>query len=451
MADTETICALATAPGAAGVAITRISGPQAIEIAAKLSGQAVDRLRHARMQLVRWADATGPIDRGYQVVFKGSRSFTGEPIAELHSHGSQAVTRRLMQAISALGARPAERGEFTRRAFLAGKLDLAQAEALLELVSASTEAARTLATQHLDGQVSEAMRALRQPILAAMADVEARLDFATHEDVGEVPENLRQRLRETACELERIAATAQAGQLRMQGARVAIWGAPNAGKSTLFNALVGADKALVHDRPGTTRDALEAAGEAAGVRLMYVDLAGIRAADDEVESAGIDRARQAVQAADVILWAHDNSEPPVDVPLPSAPEHQQVIHLRTKRDLPESPEWTLHKGAERWPTITAMDKDDVVRVQTLIAKTVSALAEPVVQSDVILTRHRQANAMRRAAQSLGTALSLLDRDADLELAAADLREAADALYEVTGELAPDDILDVIFSQFCIGK
>lgn len=184
---------------------------------------------------------------------------------------------------------------------------------------------------------------------------------------------------------------------------------------------------------------------------MYVDLAGIRAADDEVESAGIDRARQAVQAADVILWAHDNSEPPVDVPLPSAPEHQQVIHLRTKRDLPESPEWTLHKGAERWPTITAMDKDDVVRVQTLIAKTVSALAEPVVQSDVILTRHRQANAMRRAAQSLGTALSLLDRDADLELAAADLREAADALYEVTGELAPDDILDVIFSQFCIGK
>jgi tRNA modification GTPase len=447
----ETICAVATGSGAAGVAIVRLSGAAAHSIAAALSGLPIAKLRHGRLRLVDLHDLGERIDQGYIVIFEGPRSFTGEDVAELQVHGSVAITRRIIAAMCRLGARPAERGEFSRRAFLAGKLDLAQAEGLLDLISASSEAARATAMQHLDGRVGDAIKSVRAPIIAAMADIEARLDFSTAEDVGSVPAYLRDDLRATAARLRGIAATAEAGKVRMRGARVAMYGAPNAGKSTLFNTLVGADRALVHHAPGTTRDVIEAQGELAGIAVTWIDTAGVRQADQTVEAAGIERAQAAAASADVVVWLTDGSAPKVDLTLPPGPAHREVLRVLSKADRPLHDDFKTDQQTANWLRVSVLDGARVKEIMQRVGSLVEQFAQPSVASDLVLTRDRQATAMLRAATALDRAVQMLDRDNQLELAAADLHDASAALAEVTGQIAPDDVLDAVFSQFCIGK
>lgn len=447
----STICAVATAPGTAGVAIIRLSGPEATTIALQVSGLDATKLTHGHMRFAVFRDQGEPVDRGYVVAFYGPRSFTGEDVVECHVHGSEAITRRMMTALGRLGAHPAQRGEFSRRAFMAGKLDLAQAEGLLELVSAQSEAARVTALRHLDGTVSKAIDQLRAPIIAAMADIEARLDFSTAEDVGPVPAYLRENLQSTATNLRHIASTAAAGKVVMRGTRVALYGAPNAGKSTLFNALVGADRAMVHDQPGTTRDVIEANGELAGVAVTWVDTAGIREGGQTVEAAGIKRAEGAVASADIVIWLTDSSRPRPDLSLPTGPSHRRVVRVLSKVDCPEHSDFTTDPKTASWLRVTALRTDSTKAVIQRVSELVLELTKPSVASDVVLTRERHANAMLRGAESLDRALSMLKRNDQLELAAADLHDAANALAEVTGAIAPDDVLDAVFTQFCIGK
>lgn len=440
----DTIAALATAPGTAGVAIVRVSGPQAHALTCRLTRRPPSP--HGLLQFGALRDVEGAlIDRGYSVLLHAPQTFTGEDVAELHVHGSPAVVGKLLEVLAHLGARPALPGEFSLRAFQNGRLDLVQAEALADLVSSHSESARQAALQHLDGAFTRVLAGLREPIVRALAEVEARLDFATEADVGVLDrQGLAAQLVELQGKVQGLLGTARAGRLRLQGARVVLYGAPNAGKSTLLNALCGVDRALVDDRPGTTRDTIEVTTTPDGMRLTWIDTAGVRDAQDRVERQGTQRAQAEATQADVVLWVQDGSEPPSDVPPP--PGTAQVLAVRTKADLPKHPG---HGEEAREVSVHAGLGVDALRQE--VVQVVRQLGQLPRGEQVAVTRDRHADGLRLALEALERAAESLALDEPLELAAADLRDAALALDELTGAVTPEDVLGAIFSQFCIGK
>lgn len=431
-----TIAALATAPGHAGVAVVRVSGPEALVIGQTLSHR--QQLPHAQMRYgpLRHEDAL--IDHGYVVAFHAPRSFTGEDCVEFHVHGSPAVVDRLLEVLASLGARPARAGEFTLRAFEHGRLDLVQAEALADLITARSEAARQAALAHLDGALSRRLEALRQPVVALQAEVEARLDFA--DETGHIDRQaMAAKLRQLQTQLVELRGTARAGRLRLHGVRVVLYGAPNAGKSTLFNALVGAERALVDARPGTTRDTIELTTQLGGVALTWIDTAGVRDTDDRVERAGTERARAEVAHADVVLWLDDGSGASVPAPEGGA----VVMQVRSKTDLLPG-----ERARGAWQ-VSATTGEGVAALRQAVVAAVQAMVSPAGAEQAAVARARHVQGLADAEAALARAQAALD--GPLELLADDLRDAADALSELTGKLVADDVLGAIFSQFCIGK
>ncbi len=398
--------------------------------------------------------ATGElIDRGYVVVFAGPRSYTGEDCAELHVHGAPVGIDRVLRACCALGARVAQPGEFTWRAVLAGKLDLAQAEGLHDLLHAGALAQHRAALRHLDGELSRAIDALRLPLLHALADIEARIDFAAEPhlaafDTGPLVAQLAQLVQQVLV----LAGTARAGRVRHQGARVVLAGAPNAGKSTLLNALIGRDRAIVDARPGTTRDTLEVPTAVEGVHVTWIDTAGLRQTDDPIEQQGADRARRELLAADVVLWLVDQTLPASEAVPPLVQPPTERLTVRTKGDCsphPTVPAHLLLGDAHQVSGLTGMGVPGLIHS---VADVVRQLALGPRPDQVAVARQRHAEALLAAAEALDRAIGVLGgAQPALELGAADLRDAALALDELTGPTTPDDVLAVIFSQFCIGK
>lgn len=448
----ETIVALATAPQPAGVAIVRLSGPLAGPIARSLSGRA--QLPHAQLCFGALRIPGGDLlDRGYVVLFAAPRSFTGEDVAELHVHGSMAVVDRLLDVCVGLGARLARPGEFSFRAFEHGKLDLTQAEALADLIAARTDVAREAALAHLDGALSRELEALRQPVLRLLAEVEARLDFSHEAEVGALDRaHARTLLVGLHERLGALLAGARASRVRLRGARVALYGPPNAGKSTLFNALCGRQRALVDARPGTTRDVLEAEAVLGGVQVTLVDTAGLRDTNDPVEAAGTRLASEEARQADLVLWLHDASSSELPPPPPqSLPGARQavVLAVRTKADLATQP--AVVPGFD--PAAALVSAHTGQGMEALRAAVEAALRGLAHSSgsEARALRSRHVAGLQTAQQATEAALQALDAGLPLELAAGDLREVATALGEVVGVLVPDDVLGAIFSQFCIGK
>jgi tRNA modification GTPase len=442
-AERDTIVAPATPVWPAGVAVVRLSGSQAHTIAQQITGRPAG---HAA--LLQFCALTDPrdgltIDRGYVVFFKAPRSFTGQDVAELQVHGSPAVTDKLIDACVALGARLAEPGEFTWRAFEAGKLDLVQVEALADLIAAQSETQRLTALQQLDGGLSAQIAKLRAPLLAALAQVEARLDFAAEPHLAHLdPAPLLADLAELHTKMIELAGTAQAGQVRLRGARVVLFGAPNAGKSTLLNALVGLDRALVDPRPGTTRDTLEVQTAPQGVLITWIDTAGVREAEDPVERAGTARAQSEVERADVVLWCRSaNSKDSDDLPVPRT--QAVLLQVATKTDLGAGPPEQIAVAAPGGAGVGAL-RDHVVAV-------VRELARGPRSAEVVISRERHRHALIAAAAGLERARAGLANGLELELVAADLHDAADELGEMLGTFATDAVLGAIFSSFCIGK
>jgi tRNA modification GTPase len=386
------------------------------------------------------------------VVFRAPRSYTGEDMAELHTHGSPAVVAAVCAALAALGARPAGPGELSRRAFLHGKLDLVQAEAIADLVSARSERARAAALQALDGRLSAALEALREPLVDALAELEARLDFAEEDDIGALPvEAMAARLGATAAELDALAGRALGARMRLQGARVLLWGAPNAGKSTLLNALCGHDRALVHPVAGTTRDLVEVRVEWAGFEVWLVDTAGVRAAAEDVEAAGIALGQRALAAADVVLWLWDavaGGPPPPETapPLDELADKPALLRLWSRADRADSGA----VPAEVDLGVSALDMTSVAAVRAAVEAALRERGE-VDGDGVVVLRARQADALRRAAADCRRGADALLVGTPLEFVAADLRDAALALDEIVGVVGADDVLDVIFARFCVGK
>lgn len=444
--DTDTIAAVATAAGAAGIGIIRISGPACRQIAAAICAATFEPGRH---RYVRFRDAQGDVlDDGLLLAFAAPHSFTGEDVIELQAHGSAPVLRLLLARVCELGGRQARAGEFTERAFLNGRLDLVQAEALADLISAGNEAAARAARRSLDGVFSQQVDAVVEHLTGLRVFVEAAIDFPDEEIDFLASDELAHRLQTTLLAMDELLRQAERGQRVRDGLHAVILGAPNAGKSSLLNRLAGADRAIVTEMPGTTRDLLRETLRIHGIELTLVDTAGLRQSEDPVEKEGMRRARAELAGADLVLAVIDDRMPEQlaqlrkEIPEPGP----RVLWLHNKIDLsaalPAREE--CNDGVHLFLSASTGDGVELLRAELAEAAGHDALAGG------FSARQRHVDALRQGQ------LELLDAERQLrlgagELAAEALRLAQDRLGEITGRITPDQLLGRVFSSFCIGK
>jgi len=441
----DTIVALATPFGRSAIALLRLSGSEARRILGTLAPSLPPRIPARRPTLAELRDADGEaVDRALVTLFPAPASFTGEDVAELTVHGSPAVIAVVLAAAVAAGARPARPGEFTERAFRNGKLDLVRAEAVRDLIEARTPRAARASLARLEGALSDRFRRVREDLLAASAGLTAAIDFS--EDAGEaVPADVASRLASAELALDRLARSYGAGRLLSAGCRVAILGRPNAGKSTLFNALAGSARAIVTDVPGTTRDALEAELDLGGIPVTVIDTAGLRETEDLVESLGVARARAEADRADAIVYVYDASRglaPDEEAELAASAKPRVLV--ANKIDRAGGP---LAADAEPLCGL-APDAGEKLR-RWLAACVASGVA--IEEASEVLGSIRQRDLALRAHDAAARAGASLARGDSPEYAAAHCTEALAALADLVGETTPDDVLARVFETFCIGK
>ncbi|MGZ3377963.1 MAG: tRNA uridine-5-carboxymethylaminomethyl(34) synthesis GTPase MnmE [Phenylobacterium sp.] len=432
---TDTIFAPATAAGRAAVAVVRLSGPGTAQAVRALAGR-MPAARRASLRTLTYGGVA--LDEGLVLWMPAPGSYTGEDSAEFHVHGGPAVVSAVVEALSDLGLRLAEPGEFTRRAFEHGKLDLAQAEGVADRVDAETEGLRRQARAQLGGRLSGVQARWRDGLVRASAMLEAAVDFPDEELPADVAGRARPILEILADELEAAAADVTRGEQVREGFRIALLGAPNAGKSTLLNALAKREAAIVSATPGTTRDIIEVPMVLGGYKVIVADTAGLRKTEDEIEAEGVRRAEAWAESAGLRVWLVDGyGDPDPDVP---ASLRKGDIVLLTKRDLGE--------GLEGLPgePFTARSPNDVAWLERSLTQTV---VETLGGSEFpAATRLRHRDLLTEAATRLRHALA---EDNALELAAEDVRLAARALDRITGRIDPEEVLGRIFATFCIGK
>jgi tRNA modification GTPase len=450
-----TIVAPITPTGSGAVSLLRLSGPEAFPIASRMTG--VDPSLVPSRTLVRCPvrDSRGEeIDSGLIVFFPAPRSFTGEDVAEIHMHGNPMLVERIASAACALGATPAVPGEFSRRAFENGKMDLTQAEALADLITARTEGAARAALRQLQGGIREAITPLREQIVSLLAILEAAIDFSD-EDVPLI-DNLQliERISDLRRQAGRYAASYTRGHRYRDGATVAIAGVANVGKSRLLNRILGEERAIVTEIPGTTRDYLSGEISLSGILLRLVDTAGLREAEDPVEREGVRRSREIIAGAELTLFVLDGSRPAHGGDHEAYREVADRPHLVlvNKQDLPVVEDGVFFHAPGRKGTVPLSAKTGE-GIEALFKAIAAELApgEDAIMIEAPLTRLRHLEAVRKADVALERAQEAAGRGLSLEFPAADIREAARALAELTGEIAPEEVLQAIFRSFCIGK
>jgi small GTP-binding protein domain len=429
MRDGDTIAALSSGALPAGVAVIRLSGPQVPELLDQIAGGVPEPRRLALRQI----GADTVLDRGLVAYFPAPHSFTGEHCAELQVHGSPAGVRAILKLLVQQGARPAEAGEFTRRAFENGKLDLVTIEGLGDLLEAETENQRQQALDRLEGGLTRQIDTWRERLLDLRAELEARLDFSDEGDVDELPESFSASLGSLRQSFEAALSSFERGRLRREGVRVALAGPPNAGKSSLINALSRSDVAIVTDEAGTTRDVREVPLDLGGQLFILLDLAGLRETDSKAEAEGVRRAEVAIAGADLVLWLVAPGLP--DVPPPNA--GGPVWRIGTKADLATVPNVRLALS-----TRTGSGVDTLLQ-QIEEFGTTLLRGEPA-----LVSRERDRQALIAAVEAVAEAEDVVGRP---ELAAESLRRASQALERLVGRLDPERVLDQLFSRFCIGK
>jgi tRNA modification GTPase len=444
-----TIFAPATAPGRAALAIMRLSGSSAGDVCRRLTGRPPPAPRRAALRRIHDPQRREALDQGLVLWFPAPASFTGEDVLELHLHGGRAVITALLDALSVMpGLRPAEPGEFTRRAFLNGRIDLTAVEGLADLVDAETRAQARQALRQLDGALGRLYGGWRAALLRARARLEAEIDFAPEQDVpAQLLETVRPDVRRLSAEIAAHLADGHRGERLRAGLAVAVLGPPNAGKSSLVNRLARRDVAIVTPLPGTTRDVLEVHLDLAGYPVTLLDTAGLREAADPIEAEGVRRARSRAEHADVRLIMFDGAAWPELDPATLAMIDDGAVIVINKRDLAVLPAPLGIRGRAALP-VSCLTGEGIAALLEALAKRAAGLlasgAEP------LLTRARHRAALHDAAEALARFSAAPDH-AELALLAEDLRLATRALGRITGEVAVEEVLDRIFAEFCIGK
>jgi tRNA modification GTPase len=458
MGATDTICAIATPPGEGGIGIIRISGEKAIEIASKVfhsasGGRVTDFISHTlHVGELRHPDTGERLDEVLLALMKAPRTYTREDVVEFHCHGSPLVLRMGLEALIRSGARLAEPGEFTKRAFLNGRLDLAQAEAVMDLIHARSETGARIAVEQLRGRLSSEIEVLREGLLRVLVEVEAGIDFTEDGITFISSEALVGEIQKVAERISCLIDTAAEGRIVREGATVVLAGRPNVGKSSLLNALVRAERAIVADLPGTTRDVLEEFVNIRGIPVRLLDTAGLRDGTDVIEQEGVRRSHEALERADMILAVLDGSMPIAaeDRRLLQGAQAKRCVVVLNKSDLP----WRCEPD-EIGACFT------VVRTSAQAGTGLEELRDAVraallnhgleAHEGVMITHLRHKTALVRARESLHQVLESVDRRMPAECIALDLRAAINAIGEIIGETRIDEILDRIFQEFCIGK
>jgi tRNA modification GTPase len=455
VAPDDTIAAIATPLGEGGVAMVRLSGPQSLAIADasfRPVGKSSGRPSAAPTHTIHF----GKIVRGGRVVdevllsvMRAPRTFTRQDVVEITCHGGLLPAKLVLDTVLENGARLATPGEFTRRAFLNGRIDLAQAEAVADLIHSRTELAAAAAREQLAGKLSQRINRLRDDLMKVLAHVEAHIDFPDEDIAPETRGELLERLREAAQFIDQLLRTANEGRMLRRGIRAAIIGRPNVGKSSLLNELLGHNRAIVSPIPGTTRDTIEETANVRGIPIVFIDTAGLRDGADEIEMEGIRRSRGTLAAAELILHVLDGAEAlsGAEETLLSEFAGKKRIIVRNKSDLPRRLELPTGLTAK---DVCCVSGDGIEELKDAIKEKVWA-GEIGAEMLEAMINSRHEDALRRGRSAIERAASALEANLGLELAALDLRIAANAVGEIVGKTTTEDLLDAIFSQFCLGK
>ncbi len=447
--DRDTIVAIATGTGDAAIGIVRLTGPVAVGIASGFfcGSRELNRLEDRRLTYGRFVVGDRDLDEVLVSVMRASRSFTGEDTVEFNCHGGPLLLQRAMEALVTAGARPAEPGEFTRRAFLNGRIDLTQAEAIGDLIAARADRGLRSAYFQLRGGLKARFEVLAEALRDSLTLLEAGLDF--YEDAGVDEDAIRPSLSRAAEEIERLIASYRHGKVIREGALVALAGPPNAGKSSLLNRLLEEDRAIVSPVSGTTRDTIEESITLDGIRVTLIDTAGISEPRDPIERESARRSREAMTRSMLVLFVVDASVSATAGldDMVEGVDRENVLLVMNKKDLGLHSDW---RGDQGFPglSISALTGDGLDRLRKRIHGRVMSISDP---EPGVVTRGRHVEALRRAGDALGRATAALDEGLPGEVVAVDLREATDALAEIVGETTSEEILDRIFSTFCIGK
>ena len=455
----DTIAAISTPPGEGAISIVRMSGEEAVSIAQKVfSGK---DLTQAKSHTINYGHIVDPktheeIDEVMVSLMLAPKTFTREDVVEINCHGGIVATNRILQLLLVNGARLAEPGEFTKRAFLHGRIDLTQAESVMDLIRAKTDRSMKIALNQLDGNLSHLIDSLRKDILDVLAQVEVNIDYPEYDDVEEMTTKL---LKEKAIEIkqriEQLLKTASQGKIMREGLATALVGRPNVGKSSLLNHLLHEDKAIVTDVAGTTRDVIEEYVNVSGVPLKLIDTAGIRETDDKVEKIGVERSKKAIEQSDLVLLVLNAAESLTkeDLELIRLTNDKKRIIILNKTDLEEKLDRKdLAKISENAPVYATsiLKNEGVEALEEAISKLFFNGIENS-QSTVMVTNARHIALLKKAQNSLDSVLEGISSGMPVDLVQIDMTEAWNLLGEITGESYEDELLDQLFSQFCLGK
>ena len=453
----DTIAAIATPMGEAGLAVIRVSGKQAFPIVDALFspiGKSSLKPSQAATHTIQYGHIKQDgktVDEVLLSVFKAPRTFTRENVVEISTHGGTLPAKMVLDTLLQQGARLAEPGEFTLRAFLNGRIDLTQAEAVADVIHSRTELALTAANEQLAGKLSQRIRELRSQLMSILAHVEAHIDFPDEDISPDTRTQMMDRIQSSIDFMSRLLATAREGRILRRGIRAAIVGRPNAGKSSLLNQLLGHDRAIVSHVEGTTRDTIEETASIRGIPIIFVDTAGLRESSDLIEQEGIRRSRKSIEQAELVLHVVDGTAELHEEDLAFLDKQNQKVclHILNKSDLKKHNSLKEEKN-HTWIDVSCETGDGLETLKDAIRDKVWS-GEISAEMLEVMINSRHQDALNRSKTALDTVRTGLETDLELELIAMDLRIAAGAIGEIVGETTTEDLLDSIFSQFCLGK
>ena len=455
----DTIAAIATAPGEGGIGIIRISGDRALSVAESIfksvTGKLIEEYNTRTLIYGTVVDGEKIIDEALVAYMKGPKSYTGEDVIEINCHGGFISVKKILELILSKDVRLADAGEFTKRAFLNGRIDLSQAEAIIDVIKAKTDKAHEVAQSQLEGSLSKKIRELRFKVTEVLAHLEVSIDFA-EEDVEEITyKTLRENAEELKNEIKKLYDTAESGKILRDGLKTVIIGKPNVGKSSLLNSILGENRAIVTDIAGTTRDVIEEFVNIKGIPLKIVDTAGIRETEDIVERIGVEKSKESYSTADLVIMVLDSSRPlsQEDREILETLEDKKTIVLLNKTDLPqqiELDELSKYVDCSSIIKISALQHEGIEELQDKIEAMVYK-GSVKNSSSLMITNSRHKDALLKAYESINDAIVAIDQNMPYDFIEVDFKNIWDYLGYINGDTVKEDLLDTIFANFCIGK